>query len=235
MDQAEFDRFADEYRDIHAGNISASGEPPEFFAEYKIRDVARLVEQAGLGAAPRILDFGAGVGNSVPFFAKYLPHAQLTCADVSARSLEVASERFPHLADYQVIDSSVLPFPESGFDLVFTACVFHHIPEAAHEGLLREIHRVLRPGGLFVIFEHNPRNPLTVRAVNQCPLDENAVLIEEGALRASLGAVGFVAIRSAYRVFFPRILRALRVVEPLLAWLPLGAQYSVAARKDNAC
>ena len=42
MDDAEFDRFADDYRSLHAANIRASGETPEFFAEYKVRDVARI-------------------------------------------------------------------------------------------------------------------------------------------------------------------------------------------------
>ncbi|WP_429292339.1 hypothetical protein [Paraburkholderia sp. CI3] len=40
MDKAEFDSFADEYLSLHARNIAASGEGPEFFAEYKIRDIA---------------------------------------------------------------------------------------------------------------------------------------------------------------------------------------------------
>ena len=41
LDEAEFDKFADEYRAIHAHNIRLSGEAPEFFAEYKVRDLAR--------------------------------------------------------------------------------------------------------------------------------------------------------------------------------------------------
>ncbi|MBB5503094.1 hypothetical protein [Paraburkholderia sp. MM5384-R2] len=40
MGKAEFDSFADEYLSLHARNIAASGEAPEFFAEYKIRDIA---------------------------------------------------------------------------------------------------------------------------------------------------------------------------------------------------
>ena len=233
MDQAEFDRFADEYRDVHARNIHLSGESPDFFAEYKIRDVARLVAQARLRHPLRIMDFGAGVGNSVPFFAKYLPDARLTCVDVSMRSLEIADTRFPGMAAYQPFDGNILPFPEASFDLAFTACVFHHIPAPEHGGLFAEIHRVLRPGGLFVIFEHNPRNPLTVRAVNTCPFDEHAVLIDAKVMQVCLAEAAFTEIQLAYRIFFPRILRALRILEPMLRWLPLGAQYYVSARKAD--
>jgi SAM-dependent methyltransferase len=233
MDQAEFDRFADEYRDIHARNIHLSGESPDFFAEYKIRDAAKLVAHAGLQHPLRVMDFGAGVGNSVPFYAKYLPHARLTCVDVSMRSLHIAETRFPGMAAYQLFDGNTLPFPEGSFDLAFTACVFHHIPAVEHTVLFAEIRRVLRPGGLFIIFEHNPRNPLTVRVVNTCPFDEHAVLIDAKALRARVAAAAFHDVQVAYRMFFPRMLGALRILEPMLTWLPLGAQYYVSARKAD--
>ena len=92
---------------------------------------------------------------------------------------------------------------------------------------------MLRPGGLFVIFEHNPRNPLTVRAVNTCPFDEHAVLIDAKVMQVCLAEAAFTEIQLAYRIFFPRILRALRILEPMLRWLPLGAQYYVSARKAD--
>ncbi len=145
MDHAEFDRFAEEYRALHAQNIRASGESPDFFAEYKVRDVASLVEREGWDKNLRVLDIGAGVGNSVPFFSTYLPDAQLTCIDVSERSLEVAAERFPGMATYQLFDGSILPFEQATFDLVFTACVFHHILLSEHDGLFREILRGFGP------------------------------------------------------------------------------------------
>ena len=45
MDEVEFDKFADEYRDMHAANIKLSGEDPEYFAEYKIADIAAELER----------------------------------------------------------------------------------------------------------------------------------------------------------------------------------------------
>ena len=230
MDKAEFDHFADEYQALHRANIKASGEGPEFFAEYKIRDLARWVQRLA-PQNPRILDFGAGVGNSVPFFASYLPGAALTCLDVSPRSLDIARERFPGLADYRLFDGQRLPFEDGAFDVAFTACVFHHVAADEHVALLKELHRVLAPGGFFVIFEHNPWNPLTARAVRDCPFDENAVLINAPTLQRRLLSAGFRSARRRYRIFFPAFLKALRVFEPWLAWLPLGAQYYILARK----
>ena len=231
MNQAEFDKFADEYRNLHSRSIRASGEQPEFFAEYKVMDAARLAADAGLGTSLRVLDFGAGVGNSVPFFVKYIPACRLTCVDVSTRSMEIAEERFPGLAEYREFDGRTLPFTDDSYDMVFSACVFHHIPTEEHMGLLREIRRVLRPRGLFVVFEHNPYNPLTVRAVNSCLFDENAVLLDAYTLRKRVTAAGFASVQHRYRIFFPRILRPLRMIEPLLGWLPFGAQYYVVGWK----
>ena len=63
MDEAEFDKFAAEYRALHAANIRVSGEDPEYFAEYKIVDLRHELALQRPGVmAPAILDFGAGVG-----------------------------------------------------------------------------------------------------------------------------------------------------------------------------
>ena len=51
MDEAEFDKFADEYRGLHAANIRLSGEEPEYFAEYKVVDIAaELARDRAVGA-----------------------------------------------------------------------------------------------------------------------------------------------------------------------------------------
>jgi ubiquinone/menaquinone biosynthesis C-methylase UbiE len=232
MDKAEFDKFAEEYQEIHKANIRISGESPEFFCEYKIKDVCELLADK-VGRSYRILDFGAGVGGSIPCFRKYFPHASLTCLDVSEKSQAVARARFPESLDYQLFDGSHLPFSEAKFDLVFAACVFHHIPEATHGVLLKEWLRVLKPGGVAVIFEHNPLNPLTLRAVNTCPFDVNAKLISAGLMQKTMLESGFCQARLRYRLFVPGIIRALRPIERWLYWCPLGAQYFVYAIKPE--
>src|SRR5579863_7745375 len=99
MDEAEFDRFADEYRALHAKGVRLSGESPEFFTDYKVAEVAALLADC-LGDEPAILDFGGGVGTSVPYFRKYFPRCRLTCLDVSRRSLEVGRARFGDMAEF---------------------------------------------------------------------------------------------------------------------------------------
>lgn len=227
MERAEFDRVADEYAALHGKNIKGSGESPEFFAKYKIADVFEETRRRGLTVS-NVLDFGSGIGNSLPHFAGYFPGATVHCADVSARSLEISRGRFPNVpAKYVEIQGDRLPFENESFDLVFSACVFHHIPAAEHQRWLSELWRVTRKDGLLVVFEHNPMKPLTVSAVRTCPFDENAVLISAGEFGKRVRSAGWKDVRFAFRIFFPGALRFARPVERWLRWLPLGAQYFV--------
>ncbi len=231
MNKAEFDKFADEYRNLHIANIKASGESPEFFAEYKVKDTANLASKLDLIGPLNVLDYGCGVGNSITSFKKHLPNCQLTGADISKKSLDIAEARFPGETRFVTLTGVSLPFDDESFDIIFSACVFHHIPHEEHGLILQDIWRTLKSNGLLIIFEHNPYNPLTVKAVNTCPFDENAVLITPSQLVSSLIKAKFVSARVSYRIFFPGQLRTMRFLEPLLTWLPLGAQYYVAARK----
>lgn len=229
MEQAEFDSHAEAYEQQLRENIAVTGEGPEYFAEYKIADLRRICAVAG-EEPQSILDFGAGIGASTPFMRGYFPDAEIVSADVSPKSLDILNRRHPELSRPVLIENSRLPLDDDSVDVAFTACVFHHIDASEHGHWLGEIRRVVRPGGLFVLFEHNPWNPLTVRAVNTCPFDENAVLINAPEMARRLCAAGWASVSTRYRLFFPAAFSALRPAERAMAWLPLGGQYSLAAR-----
>jgi ubiquinone/menaquinone biosynthesis C-methylase UbiE len=180
-----------------------------------------------------ILDFGSGVGNSTPYFRRYFPAARLAGADLSQRCLEIAEERFPGAATVLQIQDNRLPFPDNAFDMTFSACVFHHILHAEHVHWLSELRRVTRVGGMLTIFEHNPLNPLTVRAVNTCPFDANAHLIRAKQLIERCSQSGWSAPGARFHLFFPHGLSRLRVLEPYLSGVPFGGQYSVSAIKPD--
>ena len=227
--KAEFDLLADEYRVQHKANVAITGESPEYFSEYKIADLAGLLDRMKLPAA-KILDFGSGIGNSLPYFRKYFSGSEISCADVSARSIEIAQTRFPGQENYLLIDQSI-PLPTASQDVVFSACVFHHIPHEQHLHWLVELRRITKPGGVLAIYEHNPLNPLTVRAVNTCPLDVNARLIRGATMRKRALTGGWENAHVDYKLFFPAILAGLRPLERHLEWLGLGAQYRIMARR----
>jgi SAM-dependent methyltransferase len=119
MDAAEFDKFAEEYRQLHAANIRLSGEKPEYFAEYKIADLVEILPREGFPRDPLILDFGAGIGQSVPYFRKYFPGSRVVCLDVSKKCLEIGRSRFGDAAEFVHFDGGACRSPTTVSTLRF--------------------------------------------------------------------------------------------------------------------
>lgn len=113
MPEAEFDQFAPDYQQQHAASIRMSGETPDFFARYKIEDIATTLMAAGR-RPNRILDFGAGIGNSLGPMRAIFPDAEIVLLDPSAQSLDMAAERFPGQAHFTPFDGETIPFPGDG-------------------------------------------------------------------------------------------------------------------------
>lgn len=229
-EKPEFDLYASRYDAMHRDSIRASGEEPDYFAAYKAAYIARVLEQL-CHAELDVLDFGCGIGNLIPHITRALSHAKVCGVDPSTASVEMARAAYGGIARFDPISEGAIPHADSTFDIVVAACVFHHIAPAERSVWMREIGRVLRPGGWLFVFEHNPINPLTRKAVRECPFDADAVLLRSGELRGLAHEAALVDPAVDFIVFFPRALAALRFLEPSLSWLPLGAQYVVVARK----
>jgi SAM-dependent methyltransferase len=226
ISQSEFDQFADEYLATHAENLKISGEAPDYFARYKIEEVRRRWSRERRPEPHAVLDFGCGIGASLPHLCEAFPNARVTGLDVSEKSLAIARTRTPEKVELVLHDGgAALALPPASFDLIFTACVFHHIDADLHEPLFSALQTLLKPGGVFCVFEHNPVNPVTRYIVATCPFDANAVLIPSQTLRSRLRGAGFKKVDVSYTGFFPGSLRMLRPLEPSLKSLPVGAQY----------
>jgi ubiquinone/menaquinone biosynthesis C-methylase UbiE len=94
----------------------------------------------------RVLEIGCGLGTDGAQFAE--AGAEYTGVDLTEAAVELARKRF-ELFDLKgtlrTADAENLDFPSESFDLVYSHGVLHHTPETAQA--IREIHRVLRPGG----------------------------------------------------------------------------------------
>ena len=235
MKKAEFDGFAAEYAAMHETSLGNYGDDTDYFADYKIADIARELDDRQVRAkTSRALDFGAGCGNSIEPFRRRLSDVALTCLDVSEESLAIGRANHPDCARFVLYDGVHVPLPRGSFDLAFSACVFHHIAHEEHHAQLSELHRVLRDDGLLFIFEHNPLNPLTLHVVNRCPFDANARLIRAAVMKKRVETAGFANAKIRYRLFVPPFLKSISGIERAMAWLPLGAQYYVVAEKKQA-
>jgi SAM-dependent methyltransferase len=175
-----------------------------------------------------VLDVGCGKGSIHPYLAAEF--RSLVGVDVASALLETARSANPGV-EYRSFDGIRLPFEASSFDLVFAICVLHHVPPAGWGSFVAEMHRVARKGGLVMLFEHNPWNPLTRYAVGRCEFDEDAVLVRAPRARALLEEAGLADVRAQFIIFAPVEGRLAAFLDRSLGLLPIGAQYFVYGRR----
>jgi SAM-dependent methyltransferase len=181
--------------------------------------------------AREILDLGCGTGEMV----QALPENryQVTGVDLSEAMIAHAKAKALPRTRFLTRDAARTGLPDASYDAVFATALFHHVPPAERGAVAREMHRLVRPGGLAIVFEHNPKNPITRRIVRDCEVDQGVVLAPADQMRSLLDLAGFEFLHARYLVFFPRWLALLSRVEPALGWLPLGGQYMLTARRPN--
>jgi SAM-dependent methyltransferase len=94
----------------------------------------------------RVMDLGCGAGGSVDLFRRHDPEVDWVGVDI-ANSQEVSQRRRSD-ANFVTYDGQILPFPDASFDVVFSSQVLEHVRDPLSQ--LREVARVLRPGGALI-------------------------------------------------------------------------------------
>ena len=116
-----------------------------------------VTEHVRLPPGGRVLDIGCGVGAHRPLFTDM----QYTGVDINPAYISAATRRFGD--HFQVMDAGALDFPDESIDAVFTVATCHHIGDSTLRSMMREVLRVLRPGGAMHVVE--PVLPVSRRAV----------------------------------------------------------------------
>lgn len=134
------------------------------FGAYK-RWLRGMMAQAPITSQSNVLDIAGGTGDVSRFVARSFHPAHIQCTDLVPEMLEVAAA---HKAqgdfgdtpvDFDVVDAQDIPYEDEGYDVVTMAYGIRNMPQ--RERALREMHRVLKPGGALVCLEFSrPRNPL---------------------------------------------------------------------------
>ncbi len=113
-----------------------------YTSEWHIPIAADFVSAGGL----KVLEIGCGLGTDGAQFAK--AGADYTGVDLTEAAVDLARKRFELFGlsgKFQTADAENLDFADESFDLVYSHGVLHHTPDT--EKAIKEIHRVLRPGG----------------------------------------------------------------------------------------
>lgn len=232
---AEFDKHASSYDGGLDNPVKRlMGDQADQFIAVKTRWLMRQEPKLKSGGLA-VLDYGCGAGDLMRVLALSGGRADFTGCDVSTGMLAEVAKRWPSTLGAAPRtapqDGAKTPFADASFDVVTISAVLHHVPVAERPAVYRELGRVLKPGGRLYVFEHNPRNPLVRYVIARTPIDENAILLDAAEVRHGLLDAARYELETDYLMFMPPGLGFLGPIDRALTWLPLGAQYVVAARK----
>lgn len=109
-----------------------------------------LIKQARFGPGQRVLDLACGTGTLAAWIKQHQPQVEVTGVDGDPAILSIATRKAQKANvsikfDHALSDS--LPYPDAHFDRVVSSLFFHHLSWENKERTVRELFRVLKPGG----------------------------------------------------------------------------------------
>jgi ubiquinone/menaquinone biosynthesis C-methylase UbiE len=188
------ERIVDEF-----SRQAATLEGARFFNDAET--LARMREAAALTPTSRVLDVACGPGIVVAALA---PHAgEVVACDITPAMLERTAARCAKagLTNVRCVPGTAeaLPFEDASFDVVVTRAALHHFPDPA--AAVREMARVLRPGGRAVILDstssENADESALHNALEILRDPSHARMLPKGELLALLPAAGLAQISLA--------------------------------------
>jgi SAM-dependent methyltransferase len=224
----EFDNYARNYEELLRDPMRHGFAPDSmFFHRRKWELIAEFLQSYAISSGPLSwLDVGCGKGELLSYGRSHFD--RVAGCDPSremsrdADGIEIRLQETP----------TTLPFSSDSFDLATAVCVYHHVEERNRLPLTREIHRVLRPAGIFCMIEHNPFNPITRLIVRKSPIDVDARLLSARLARSYTDEVGLRYLESKYFLYVPeKFYDKVGSLERFFKKVPLGGQYAVFARR----
>jgi ubiquinone/menaquinone biosynthesis C-methylase UbiE len=229
--KSDFDEYHDSYDDVIDDAIAFAGVEHAFFIKAKA-DYLKHQLQLLYGDTKdlKVIDVGCGVGK---MDAHLLGTVQsVSGVDISEACIERARLENPQV-DYRAYDGLCLPYGDEAFDVAFMVCVLHHVEPVKRLALMREVNRVVRPGGAVFIFEHNPWHVLTRIVVYRCEFDRDAILLSKRKSIELLKESGLQYGDAQYILYTPFDFPALEGAAFLRRSMPFGTQYFALGIKNE--
>jgi SAM-dependent methyltransferase len=150
------------YWNLHIHDLEIARHPigtKEFFEElaaYRFEKLSYLPRLINFGAytGKRVLEVGCGVGLDLALFAQH--GAKVTGVDLAEVSIELAKKNFAFqglVGDLQVMNGEHLEFDDESFDIAYAHGVLQYTANVKQ--MIREICRILKPGGQAILMVYN--------------------------------------------------------------------------------
>src|SRR5215213_2003871 len=171
------------------------------FPEAKIK---RQVAVRAAGAGQRLLDLGCGTGTLAIMLRQMQTGGLIAGIDVDGEMLLKADLKAQHAHTALALaqgHAELLPLASGSFDAVVSSLVLHHLNQSQKLAALREVQRVLRPGGMLFIADFGPPDTIASNLISRVTrrFEEVADNID-GLLPGIIAAAGFEDITQFGRV-----------------------------------
>jgi SAM-dependent methyltransferase len=124
------------------------------------RPVPVLLDAAAVGPGSAVLDVATGPGYAAAVAAER--GADVVAVDFSSEMVELAAELYPDV-EFRQADANALPFEDGTFDAVVSNLLMPHVSDLP--AVVRELARVVRPGGRVALSTWDPEPPTYLRAM----------------------------------------------------------------------
>jgi ubiquinone/menaquinone biosynthesis C-methylase UbiE len=117
------------------------------------------LELADIQPRHRVLDLGCGTGTMAILVRQQRPGAAVVGVDGDPKVLEIARSKAARASQSIQFDEALadrLPYPDASFDRVLSSLVLHHLTHDEKLAALREVHRVSKPDGAFLLADFGP-------------------------------------------------------------------------------
>ncbi len=214
----------------------------QYYVKVKSAHFVRLLKrQFGDLSNLDCLSIGCGTGEAEAHFSKYFK--QVIGIDYSKSMIEKAKSRNIPNTIFKVMDASKMNVKNDAFNVIVMFTVIHHVTSRhIFDEIMRNVHRVLKNGGLFYNYDMNPLNPITRMVIKRLEIDRDVNLegFSKDRFPTTLFAsefthlaekTGFKQIRKETLIFFPRWLSFLTRLEFLINKTPFGGLYCLVFKK----
>lgn len=179
---------------------------------------AKILNYVTLKDGMRVADIGCGTGVFLKAAKQKYPGVKFIGLDPDEKALAIAERRFAKVkieVELKQAFAESLPLSDSSTDVCFSTLAFHHMPDEIKQKAVREIHRVLKPGGVVVIADFGPSSTFLFSWL--LPLFENVEYLHgnlQGLIRKYLQEAGFADMRIEKNIKRIEVIKSQKPHEP---------------------